>query len=112
MGTVRRRQSMFPCVLDGNRTWAHHYHLSKTGCVSSIYHRRAQGNLRGHGRRGSRCGGHAREDYPERDDDNWMKHTLAWCDDDTGRVRFDDRPVTLQPLTNEVQSFPPKARVY
>jgi len=56
-------------------------------------------------------GGHAREDYPERDDETWMKHTLAWCDDD-GRVRFDYRPVALQPLTNEVQSFPPKARVY
>ena len=57
-------------------------------------------------------GGHAREDYPERDDETWMKHTLAWCDDETGKVRFDYRPVTLQPLTNDVQSFPPKARVY
>jgi succinate dehydrogenase / fumarate reductase flavoprotein subunit len=56
-------------------------------------------------------GGHAREDYPERDDETWMKHTLAWCDED-GKVRFDYRPVTLQPLTNEVQSFPPKARIY
>jgi succinate dehydrogenase / fumarate reductase flavoprotein subunit len=56
-------------------------------------------------------GGHAREDYPERDDETWMKHTLAWCDDD-GQIRFDYRPVNLQPLTNEVQSFPPKARVY
>ena len=56
-------------------------------------------------------GGHAREDYPERDDETWMKHTLAWCGDD-GEIRFDDRPVTLQPLTNEVQSFPPKARIY
>ena len=56
-------------------------------------------------------GGHAREDYPERDDETWMKHTLAWCDEN-GTVRFDYRPVTLQPLTNEVQSFPPKARVY
>jgi succinate dehydrogenase / fumarate reductase flavoprotein subunit len=56
-------------------------------------------------------GGHAREDYPERDDETWLKHTLAWCDD-RGEVRFDYRPVTLQPLTNEVQSFPPKARVY
>jgi succinate dehydrogenase / fumarate reductase flavoprotein subunit len=56
-------------------------------------------------------GGHAREDCPDRDDENWMKHTLAWCDDG-GRVRFDFRPVTLQPMSNEVQSFPPKARVY
>ncbi len=56
-------------------------------------------------------GGHAREDCPDRDDENWMKHTLAWCDDG-GRVRFDFRPVTLQPMSNEVQSFPPKTRVY
>ncbi|MCS6854849.1 MAG: FAD-binding protein, partial [Elioraea sp.] len=56
-------------------------------------------------------GAHAHEDYPERDDVNWLKHTLAWCDE-TGTVRLDYRPVTLTPLTNEVQSFPPKARVY
>ena len=56
-------------------------------------------------------GAHAREDYPDRDDKEWMKHTLVWCDDD-GKIRFDYRPVTLQPMTNEVQSFPPKARVY
>jgi succinate dehydrogenase / fumarate reductase flavoprotein subunit len=56
-------------------------------------------------------GAHAREDYPERDDANWLKHTLVWCDEH-GRTRIDYRPVRLQPLTNEVQSFPPKARVY
>jgi succinate dehydrogenase / fumarate reductase flavoprotein subunit len=56
-------------------------------------------------------GAHAREDYPERDDENWLKHTLVWCGDD-GRPRIDYRPVRLQPLSNEIQSFPPKARVY
>jgi succinate dehydrogenase / fumarate reductase flavoprotein subunit len=56
-------------------------------------------------------GAHAREDYPIRDDKEWMKHTLAWIDP-KGKVRFDYRPVTLTTLTNEVQSFPPKARVY
>jgi succinate dehydrogenase / fumarate reductase, flavoprotein subunit len=56
-------------------------------------------------------GAHAREDYPNRDDKEWMKHTLAWIDP-KGKVRFDYRPVTLTTLTNEVQSFPPKARVY
>jgi len=56
-------------------------------------------------------GAHAHEDFPERDDANWLKHTLAWCDE-TGAVRLDYRPVTLTPLTNEVQSFPPRARVY
>ena len=56
-------------------------------------------------------GAHAHDDYPERDDANWMKHTLAWCDEN-GAVRLDYRPVKLQTLTNEVASFPPKARVY
>jgi succinate dehydrogenase / fumarate reductase flavoprotein subunit len=56
-------------------------------------------------------GAHARDDYPKRDDENWLKHTLAWCDDE-GRVRLDYRPVHLQPLSNEVASIPPKERVY
>jgi succinate dehydrogenase / fumarate reductase flavoprotein subunit len=56
-------------------------------------------------------GAHAREDYPERDDRNWLKHTLIWLDGE-GRVRLGDRPVHLYTLSNEVQAFPPKARVY
>src|SRR5262249_32684999 len=56
-------------------------------------------------------GAHAREDYPERDDENWLKHTLAWRDD-AGRVRLGARPVHLNPLPNEVAAFPPGERVY
>jgi succinate dehydrogenase / fumarate reductase flavoprotein subunit len=56
-------------------------------------------------------GAHAREDFPQRDDERWLKHTLSWLDDD-GRVRLDYRPVHLQPLSNEVASIPPKERVY
>jgi succinate dehydrogenase / fumarate reductase flavoprotein subunit len=56
-------------------------------------------------------GAHAREDYPERDDRNWLKHTLSWLDHDGG-VRLGDRPVHMYTLSNEVQAFPPKARVY
>jgi succinate dehydrogenase / fumarate reductase, flavoprotein subunit len=56
-------------------------------------------------------GAHAHDDYPERDDQNWMKHTLSWCDDD-GNVSLDYRPVKMQTLTNEVSVFPPKKRVY
>ncbi|HVJ51845.1 MAG TPA: succinate dehydrogenase flavoprotein subunit [Aliidongia sp.] len=56
-------------------------------------------------------GAHAREDYPKRDDENWLRHTLAWLDED-GRVRLDYRPVHLQPLSNEVASIPPKERIY
>ena len=56
-------------------------------------------------------GAHAREDYPERDDRNWLKHTLAWRNGD-GVVRLGDRPVHLHTLSNEVQAFPPAERVY
>jgi succinate dehydrogenase / fumarate reductase flavoprotein subunit len=56
-------------------------------------------------------GAQAHDDYPDRDDQNWMKHTLAWCGPD-GEVRLDYRPVRMQTLTNEVSVFPPKKRVY
>jgi succinate dehydrogenase / fumarate reductase flavoprotein subunit len=56
-------------------------------------------------------GAHAHEDFPERDDQNWMKHTLAWVDGNRN-VKLDYRDVKMRTLTNEVQVFPPKARVY
>jgi len=56
-------------------------------------------------------GAQAREDYPDRDDENWMKHTLSWLDEE-GAVHIDYRPVHLETLTNEVETIPPKARVY
>ena len=56
-------------------------------------------------------GAHAHDDYPERDDKEWMKHTLAWCDPQ-GRVDLGYREVKMQTLTNEVSVFPPKKRVY
>ncbi|HED13467.1 MAG TPA: FAD-binding protein, partial [Gammaproteobacteria bacterium] len=56
-------------------------------------------------------GAHAREDYPDRDDVNWLKHSLSWVDDE-GKVSLDSRPVHLQPLSDEIESIPPKERVY
>jgi succinate dehydrogenase / fumarate reductase flavoprotein subunit len=56
-------------------------------------------------------GAHAREDFPDRDDKNWMKHTLAWLDH-KGNVTIDYRPVHTYTLTNEVTYIEPRARVY
>ncbi|MCB1540846.1 MAG: FAD-binding protein, partial [Rhodoblastus sp.] len=57
-------------------------------------------------------GAHAREDYSERDDANWMKHTLASIDDGGRSVALDYRPVHSYTMTNEVAYIEPKARVY
>ena len=56
-------------------------------------------------------GAQARDDYPERDDVNWLKHTVAWVDD-KGDVRIDYRPVHMHTLTDEVEVVPLKKRVY
>jgi succinate dehydrogenase / fumarate reductase, flavoprotein subunit len=57
-------------------------------------------------------GAHAREDFPGRDDVNWMKHTLAWLDPSTRKVTIDYRPVHTYTLSNDVSYIEPKARVY
>jgi len=56
-------------------------------------------------------GAQAREDFPERNDVDWLKHTLCWVDA-SGAASFNYRPVHLQPLTDEVAAVPPKARTY
>ena len=63
-------------------------------------------------------GAHAREDFPDRDDVNWRKHTLSWIDATTGKVTLGYRPVHIDPLTPEseggidLKKIAPKARVY
>ncbi len=56
-------------------------------------------------------GAQARDDYKDRDDENWMKHSIMWCDQ-KGNTKTDFREVVLKPLSNDVQAFPPKKRVY
>jgi succinate dehydrogenase / fumarate reductase flavoprotein subunit len=55
-------------------------------------------------------GAHAREDFPKRDDEKFMQHTLTWCDGKNTKINY--RPVTKSTLTNDVQYFPPQERVY
>lgn len=56
-------------------------------------------------------GAHAREDFPDRDDKEWMKHTMIWLDE-SGKVKIDYKPVTLETNSDEVESVPPVKRVY
>ena len=57
-------------------------------------------------------GAHAREDYPERDDTNWLKHTLIWLDGKTAETRIEFRPVHMYTMTNDMEPIPPKPRTY
>ena len=56
-------------------------------------------------------GAHAREDYPDRNDETWMKHTLAWASE-TGEVKIDYRSVHTYTMSNDIAYIEPKARVY
>ena len=69
----------------------------------------AQTTIQGALNRTESRGGHAREDYGERDDENWMKHTLTWVDA-KGQVSFDYRPVHMYTLSDECDVIPPKKR--
>ncbi|ORU90123.1 MAG: fumarate reductase (quinol) flavoprotein subunit [Cycloclasticus sp. symbiont of Poecilosclerida sp. M] len=56
-------------------------------------------------------GGHAREDFPDRDDDKWHKHSIMWCDE-KNKVKIKYRPVHMYTLSDDVDVVPPKKRVY
>ena len=56
-------------------------------------------------------GAHAREDYPERNDEKWLSHSLAWIDEN-GNIIMGSRPVHLNPISDKIQPIPPEKRIY
>jgi succinate dehydrogenase/fumarate reductase flavoprotein subunit len=57
-------------------------------------------------------GAHARDDFPKRNDEEWMKHTVTWYNSESGKVDLSYRTVQDQPLNDEMMHVPPMERVY
>ncbi|HEY5551066.1 MAG TPA: succinate dehydrogenase flavoprotein subunit [Opitutaceae bacterium] len=100
----------FPDVAVSDRSLVWNTDLVETLELENLLYQ-AMGTIKSALNRTESRGAQAREDYPERDDANWLKHTLCWVDA-RGAVRFDYRPVQLKTLTDEVEPIPPKARTY
>jgi len=105
-------QNQFKDVRVTDRSLVWNSDLIETLELQNLLTQARQTMLSAQNRKESR-GAHAREDFPKRDDGNWMKHTLSYEDSSTGEIRIAYRPVHMNTLDpNEMQSIPPKPRVY
>jgi len=109
VGLMREVVSSFEDVKVSDRSMVFNTDLIETLELENLLAQAMCAIVSAENRKESR-GAHAREDYPDRNDTEWMKHTLSWFDQ--GSVRIDYRPVHLRTLTDQVEVIPPKARVY
>jgi succinate dehydrogenase / fumarate reductase flavoprotein subunit len=110
MGKLQKTFETFPDVRVTDRSLVWNTDLVETMELENLL-LQATATIHSAGNRKESRGAQAREDFPNRDDHSWMKHTLVWVEG-AGKVRFDYRPVHLQTLTDEVETIPPKARTY
>ena len=107
---IKQVYSSMPDIAVSDRTMIWNTDLMETLELDNLLAQAAV-TVNGAANREESRGAHAREDFPDRNDETWMKHTLAWCDE-KGDVKIDYRPVHTYTMSNDIKYIEPKARVY